>query len=224
MPSIRAAAVGITEVDGTPVSADTLLTPCLSILPMGWSWAPFFCQEYLVSAVDRASLEDSVWMRDGGEPAVIDNGHKLALGGYLDNFIVVGHCRIRVTAALQKIVRTLQGQGMVVHEVQAASLHNEFVGIEFRGQGHVVAVRARRIWKLRAALRAVVRRGTCSPKTMEVLVGHITWSCLLRREALSILSAVYVFSSLQEKRPNRIVEKCREGIESHLSLVTTFAN
>ena len=46
--------VGVTEAWGdqllsfVPVSEDTVFFPCLSTLPMGWSWALHVCQDVLV--------------------------------------------------------------------------------------------------------------------------------------------------------------------------------
>eukprot|EP00959_Pyramimonas_sp_CCMP1952_P016365 346998-Pyramimonas_sp.AAC.1 len=44
LPPVRAGALGRPEVGGERPSAATLLTPVLSVLPMGWSWALHLCQ------------------------------------------------------------------------------------------------------------------------------------------------------------------------------------
>ena len=41
--------------------------------------------------------------------------------------------------------------------------------------------------------RRLLARGRASGEFMQVILGHITWCCLLRREALSVLHAVYAF-------------------------------
>ena len=44
------------------------------------------------------------------------------------------------------------------------------------------------------AVKYVLDRGVASGHDIQVLVGHITWAMLLRREALAILSSVYAFA------------------------------
>ena len=46
------------------------------------------------------------------------------------------------------------------------------------------------------AVKYILDRGVASGHDIQVLVGHITWAMLLRREALAILSSVYAFARL----------------------------
>ena len=49
----------------------------------------------------------------------------------------------------------------------------------------------RKGWRLRRALQAVLARGVISGRALEVLVGHITWSVMVKREGFAILDNVY---------------------------------
>ena len=39
-----AGAVGLDYLNGSPVSPDTIIFPRLKVIPMGWSWAVYWCQ------------------------------------------------------------------------------------------------------------------------------------------------------------------------------------
>ncbi|CAK0857394.1 unnamed protein product, partial [Prorocentrum cordatum] len=48
--------------------------------------------------------------------------------------------------------------------------------------GSTVPVKAKNLWRLRCGIEAVLRRGVCSGSALQVIMGHITWIALLRRE------------------------------------------
>ena len=41
---LRASELGITELEGQKLRGDEWLQPRISVLPMGWSWALYWCQ------------------------------------------------------------------------------------------------------------------------------------------------------------------------------------
>ena len=53
-----------------------------------------------------------------------------------------------------------------------------------------------RVWRIRLAILHLLDKGVASGHDVQIIVGHITWAMLLRREALAILSAVYAFARL----------------------------
>ena len=50
-----------------------------------------------------------------------------------------------------------------------------------------------RLRKLRGALRELLVRGKSSGKLLEVVLGHVTWAMLCRREGLALLDKCYSF-------------------------------
>ncbi|CAK0826240.1 unnamed protein product, partial [Prorocentrum cordatum] len=176
LPTLSSTLAGVTELEGVALPAGTRLAPRLTILPMGWSWAMHFCQAVTMRAISVASFSDSQIVEDGR--------------GYVDNFYVFGHDPRLVTQRRDDVSAILRGWGLTVHEETDASTDAVLVGLELR-QGRWLSVKRRNLWRLRAALDTVLRRGCCSSKMLEVLVGHISWACLIRREPLCVLSAVY---------------------------------
>eukprot|EP00959_Pyramimonas_sp_CCMP1952_P216043 4518828-Pyramimonas_sp.AAC.1 len=57
-----------------------------------------------------------------------------------------------------------------------------------------------------------MRRGRCSGALMRVLVGHITWTTLIRREGLSILQSVYAFVEFAGATPSTLWQSVRREL------------
>ena len=195
LPSVGAHWAGVSSIDGCPISPNQRLVPCLTVLPMGWNWAPFFCQNYLTEAICEAGVASADLVRDGVPITIAKESVKAA--AYLDNYLVLGHNSQEVDRICDNISSVLQRRGIVVHELSRASTTNEFIGLQFGpvGVGSRVSIKSSRLWRLRGALSTVLRRGSISGKAMQILVGHITWAMLVRRESLSILSATYAYAS-----------------------------
>ena len=68
-----------------------------------------------------------------------------------------------------------------------------FIGLCFGRQSCRLAVRYERLWRLRLAIKEVLRRRRLSGDALRCLLGHATWTGMVRRECLSIFSAVYAF-------------------------------
>ena len=213
----------MTHLHGQRLSGDCWLTPCVRVLPMGWSWAPWCCQQYLEDALRRTALPRSQIMHDGEVPVVLRSDKDLALGAYLDNYLVVGYNAEAVASASDAIAAVLRQQGMVVHEVTAASTDTTFAGVQFGDGGRRLAVKPERVWRLRAAIDEVLRRGRLSPRGLEVLLGHITWAMLLRREALALLGSVYAFARQVSALPLRLWASVRKELRWVASLLPLFA-
>ena len=49
----------------------------------------------------------------------------------------------------------------------------------------------KRLWKVRRAVEGLLKRGKCSGRALEVVVGHLTFCGLMARPSLSILHSVY---------------------------------
>ena len=78
-----------------------------------------------------------------------------------------------------------------MHEVCDASLREELLGWDFDGKGHVVRPSSRRLWKVRLAIRSVLKSKTVSGRELEKLVGHIIFISLINRSSLACMNAVY---------------------------------
>ncbi len=121
-------------------------------------------------------------------PKLLEGGPNLA-AGYVDNFVVLGTDLAAVRDERDRISAYLRRLGFLVHEENEASGDAEVLGLQFCSKTKTISVKKSRVWRLRAALLELLRRGACSGHLLEVLVGHITWVALLHRPGLSILDS-----------------------------------
>ena len=78
-----------------------------------------------------------------------------------------------------------------IHEVSDADFCGSFVGLEIqRGR---IFVKRKLIWRMNYAIEHLLRQRKCSGHALEILLGHITWLMLIRRESLCALKGVYEF-------------------------------
>ena len=112
---------------------------------------------------------------------------------YVDNFPIVGHDPHTVCQAASQHSAAMSQKSLKIHEEERVGTNITFAGIEFNGQSRQCQVSHKRLWRLRRALDFILECDQLRGDSLEVIVGHITWAALCRREVLSVTSAVYVF-------------------------------
>ena len=190
LPFVRASDVGISHIHNLPIQKDSILVPCLTVLPMGWSWSLHYCQSFVANIVKDCVSADRFFVDK--KPALsLDSQSDLIGTAYVDNYCVIGHDPQRVDHMLAKINKRITGLGLGVHEQSQASTQGQFVGLEFdRGR---VSIKKIRLWRLKFALDRVLSFRKMSGKMLEIIIGHCTWCMLIRRESLSVFCHVYEF-------------------------------
>jgi hypothetical protein len=204
LPGIKAENLGIYEVDGNAVRRDEFITPYLTVLPMGWSWALHLCQQVMNHAIITSGIDHLQIISDKGKPVHLAHGCDVGCAGYVDNFAVIGTCEDTVNAGLRKIGERLRGFGLTVHEECEAAHEGEFVGLSFNGVKGKVSIKPSRIVKLQRSIDELLCRNFASGELLQLVIGHITWAVMARREALSILSACYSFVHQCGNTPHRL--------------------
>ena len=69
-----------------------------------------------------------------------------------------------------------------------------FTTLQLDHKTGVLSLEAFRIWQFRHGLEFGACQRHRTGDQVAKLIGHITWSCLLRRPALSLINAVYRFA------------------------------
>ena len=193
LPPVRAGDVGISSLEGRPVAADALIHPVPVSLPMGFSWALFFCQE------TGTSLLQPLCPR---EQLLSDHGHTCILGGsatlvrqylYVDNLGSIGSSRTAVEKRLGDSVGRFEAAGLEMHPSDITGGEAEVLGVVLDARRQHTRTGIRRFWKVRGAILHLLWRGRASGRMVEVIVGHATFAALVRRPTLSIFFATYRF-------------------------------
>lgn len=184
---VSASSVGITQVNGITVGPKCKITPRLAVVPMGWTWALFLCQSVHEALAEKAGLGEKNRIRDRHVPPKTDCCHTQ----YVDNMIVLGTDKDSVLNSYDNAVDCLKQAGLQVHDEEvgegATILGWEITkDCQFQPSRH-------RAWKVRFAIRELLRRGRCTSHMMEKLIGHCSFLALGRRECFSVFGNVYAF-------------------------------
>ena len=185
---VTAREMGIQELAGRKLKSTDRLTPRVAVLPMGWSWALYWCQRLHETIAERSGLLPEERLQDFTAPPVGRFWHVQ----YVDNLHVMGTDREEVLVRFRKAVNELREAGLTVHEEEEFEDETKILGWQYDSIGKF-RPSPQRVWKVRLALRHLLRRGRASGQEVERLLGHITFIALGRRETLSIFGECYTF-------------------------------
>ena len=71
LSSVRAGDVGISDLDGDENGANAIISPCLCVLPMGWTWALHICQCVMASVLGSCGFTGDACIVDGEPGRVV---------------------------------------------------------------------------------------------------------------------------------------------------------
>ncbi|CAK0839763.1 unnamed protein product, partial [Prorocentrum cordatum] len=168
------------------------LYPRLRVVPMGWSWAMWWCQSVMERVAEAAGCDDDARLRDGRPAPSLDPSCHLE---YVDNFVSIGYDAEAVRSAVTRVMTELKRRGLVVtREEHLGDSEGEHavLGWSITAAGRLSAS-ASRLWRVRLAVRGLLRRGRASGRDLERVLGHIILVALVRREGLSIFEASFRF-------------------------------
>ena len=173
------------------------LTPCLTVIPMGWSWALWIAQAVHEEKARLAGLTVEGRIRDRVPTPPLstrDTIHAL----YVDNYMVCGHDPNTVQHDATKHGRLLEESGLPIHEVEEIALHTQFAGLTLDGESCVAKVSPQRIWRLKYAIDFILSAQCLHGSALQAIVGHITWCMMVNRSGLSILNHTYDFCRIHQ--------------------------
>jgi hypothetical protein len=189
LPPVRAGLVGLAALHG----ADTLVYPCCTTLPMGWSHSVYLAQtahEHILDTCTSLKAEDRITAHTDCR---IDRARHHV---YIDDLNLFGHDPDELAQLQDEYVRVVQQHGLPVKpsKVIRPSSHGvQCVGLMVHGVEHTVGVSVDKLQQLCSHTLALIRRGHCTGHELSSLVGRWTWACLASRPSLSVFNAVYRF-------------------------------
>ena len=187
---VRAEMLGITATVEGPVSGGEKVIPVFKAIPMGWTQALWVCQHCHESVVNGLP-------GFGNHNRLVDNKIPPDMQPYIhteyvDNFVCLSQDPVVAHDMAKRVDVALQERGLPTHDVEA-SVGGCTLGWEFSDHEPAVHLSRVRLWKYRLGLLELLKRGRCSSRTLERVVGHLTFAGLVRREFLSIFQASYVY-------------------------------
>ena len=187
LPRVRAADVGQGHVFGD----DTMIHPCCTTLPMGWSHSAFLGQELHEHVLDtETSLASSDRITKHNDLRVDRARHQC----YIDDLNMFSLDRAELCRLQTEYVTACRRVGLTVKMskvVLPSSDGVECIGMEVHGRHLTCGLSPRKMNKLLRRTEAVLQHGSVSGQHLSSLVGLWSWAFLARRPAFSIFNAVY---------------------------------
>ncbi|CAK0857930.1 unnamed protein product [Prorocentrum cordatum] len=192
MRPVLAGSVGVSSAGGCLVAPTAKLFPRLKVVPMGWSWALWWCQSIMERIAEQSGCPEPQRLHDGRPaPGLSEFGHLQ----YVDNFVSLGYDRDAVRAAVARVAAELERRGLVVTLEDHAGEHEgtfNVLGWDIAASGRLSASGSR-LWRARLAVRCLLRRGRCCGADVERILGHLIFITLVRREGLALFEACFRF-------------------------------
>ena len=196
LPPVRAADVGL----GDEYGPDTMIYPCCTTLPMGWSHSAHLAQAVHIHILNtRTSITQADRITKHNDFR-LDRTRNMV---YIDDFILIGLDRASMIALQDEYWRVFDGAGLPPKPsklVRPCSDGVEVIGVEVHGRLHTCGVHPDKIQRLVERTGALLRRGVATGEEMSRIVGHWTWVCMPRRCAFSVFSSVYRFIECAGRR------------------------
>ena len=123
---------------------------------------------------------------------------------YVDGVCAVGCDRPKVLAAMKAVKATLDAAGLQCSEIEADTSRQVFTGLQLDHESWILSPEDSRIWRLRHGLEFAACQKQLTGDQVAKLFGPITWGCLLRRPALSLINGGYRFARTFGPRSGRL--------------------
>ena len=178
-----------------PVDGSEHLWACFAGLPMGWSWAFYFCHAACQSACERGLAHcglPTVSLADW-TPAPFLSAHSAVVAPFLDTANVVAGSKAVASKVLEAVKLELEMLGLAMHDEMEPTQDMEMVGRLFDGRRRMLLPLWQRMWRLWFALSEVSRLRVLAPSQMRRITGHLVDHFAARRGTPCVLNAVYRF-------------------------------
>lgn len=226
---IEAKHVGLTGtvLEGHTLSSNDLVFPMPGSLCMGFSWSLFFAQRINEVVMRRvSSLSSSTLIHDRGGPAVFGDHlpDELKHFVYVDNLGVMSTDRQAVSGALDDLVGKFTQEKLLLHPGEIQHECIKALGVQLDGQNLFSSLSPDRYHRVRQGLRCLLRRGRCSGRVLEILIGHCTYCGLMNRALLSVFHNVYKFIHSHHDHPATLWNSVRAELRAFCGLMPLIAS
>ena len=179
--------------------ADTMVSPGLNVLPMGFSWSFYLVQALHVQAcIDSLGGSADRLVLDARPPPSLSSSTTLSMP-YCDNTHILSLRADASQDGKDRVKETLQGWGFDVHEEVSATTLFPTLGGVIDGQAGLVRASSERIWRLRRVCHYMLSHPVSSKMVQQVL-GHSMVVLVLNRSGMGIFRSAYDFAAKGFKR------------------------
>ena len=189
LPPVRASDVGV----GAEFGEDTLVYPCCTTLPMGWSHSVYVAQnghEHIVNTHTSLRAEDRI---TSDSDLRLDRPRH---GIYIDDMFMLSlrSDRDELTRLLDEYLATMPARDLPPKASKTTRPSADGVvciGMEIHGRDLTVGPEPGKIAQLVQRTRMLLHQGQCSGLLLSKIVGLWSWYMLCRRAAFAVFNNVY---------------------------------
>lgn len=184
--------------DDFPYSGHTgWLSPCVTVLPMGFSWSFYIIQKLHEQSALRSLGTDRASLVLEGYPAPELSSQNACAMPTCDNVHSIALSREACDTGLDRMQQDLSGMGFSMHEEARASEIFQTLGGLIDGHQGIVRLTPTRTWNILLAFESLLH-GKVHWEDVRRLLGHAVTICVLNRCGMSIFRSLY---DLVEARP-----------------------
>ena len=119
-------------------------------------------------------------------------------------------------SGLQSVFNSL---GLELHATEINETYVEALGCVLEGDQMRSRTNPKRLWRIHHAIKALLRRGRRTGRTLEVLIGHCTFIGLMRRGSLAIFHSVYSFIHKHYKQVASLWSSIKLELKSFMGIM-----
>ena len=194
------------------------VSPCINVLPMGFSWSFFLIQKlHEQSALRSLGVGRDRLILDGYPAPVLSRDDAVAMP-YCDNVHSLSLSRTAADDSLQRMEDDLEGMGFSLHaQVSSTDFFQTLGGIVDGGTGQIRATPTR-AWNILLGFEeALVSK--VNWQFIQKLLGHAMTLCVLNRAGMSVFRALYDFVERAEQ-PRFLNKLERREVKIFIGLVS----
>eukprot|EP00438_Fugacium_kawagutii_P035192 Skav232767 [mRNA] locus=scaffold1229:242985:248589:- [translate_table: standard] len=168
------------------------ISPCVTVLPMGFSWSFYLIQVLHEQATMRAlHIPRTSLILDGQPPPVVDDSSCVAMP-YCDNVHTISLDPHVCQAGCNVVQDELKGLGFELHEETEASTQCNTLGGVIDGELGQVRASNQRMWRISLGFQYLTY-AKVHPVLVQKLLGHAMTLCVLNRAGMSVFRRLYDF-------------------------------
>lgn len=193
------------------------ISPCITVLPMGFSWSFYLIQKlHEQSALRSLGIDRQGLILDGYPVPRLSDGGAVAMP-YCDNVHSVSLDREECQQGKQHMVDDLSNMGFALHEeVDATDFFQTLGGIIDGHQGKVKPTPTR-AWNIILAFESLLD-GVVHWDTLQRLLGHAMTICTINRSGMCVFRSLYDFVE-NAPPPRRLNAKERREVQVFIGIV-----
>ena len=138
---------------------------------------------------------------------------------YVDNLGVFDSCPDSVARSLQELDDVFKGPNLLLHPGEVSATVAKALGTWVHCDKLCSSLTSTRLHKVRAGIRALLKRRKVSGQLLEIVVSHATFCALSSRGLLSLFHSVFAFVQANYYTPTSLWQSAKDELRAFCGLI-----